>query len=139
MNERVEDAKTEYRQGFSRGQIGLAVTGAFDDYALIDCGHGRKLERFGGVLIDRPEPQAMWPRHVSEADWERADGVFVGDEEGENGRWRFRGSPAKTWAMRVSDVEVSCRFTNFRHVGVFPEQMSLWTWMLDALARCDEE
>jgi 23S rRNA (cytosine1962-C5)-methyltransferase len=115
--------------------IALAVTRGFDDYALIDSGTGRKLERFGAVTVDRPEPQAMWARRRDEATWAAADGVFVGDAEGEDGRWRYRENPPATWPMRIKGVTAVCRFSNFRHVGVFAEQMPLWEWMLDALPK----
>lgn len=115
-------------------RIALAVTHGFPDYALLDSGRGRKLERFGALTVDRPEPQAMWSRRLDEAAWARADGVFVGDAEGEDGRWRYHGDPPQSWPMRIKDATVICRFSNFRHVGVFPEQMPLWDWMLDRLS-----
>jgi 23S rRNA (cytosine1962-C5)-methyltransferase len=113
--------------------ITLAVARGVDDYALLDSGIGRKLERFGAVTVDRPEPQAMWSRRLGEAEWARADGIFVGDAEGEDGRWRLQGDPPASWPMRVRGVTATCRFGNFRHVGVFPEQLPLWEWMLAQL------
>jgi 23S rRNA (cytosine1962-C5)-methyltransferase len=131
--------KKDARHGSPPGQIRLCVAEGFGDYELLDSGRGRKLERFGTLRVDRPEPQAMWSPRRSGAEWERADGVFVGQDEAENGRWRFRGSPPDRWPMRIKEVTVACRFTGFRHVGVFPEQMPLWEWMLGALALCDAE
>jgi 23S rRNA (cytosine1962-C5)-methyltransferase len=115
--------------------IALAVARGFEDYALLDSGQGRKLERFGAVTVDRPEPQAMWSRRLDAAAWSRADGVFVGDAEGEDGRWRLQGSPPASWPMRIRGVTATCRFGNFRHVGVFPEQLPLWERMLAKLPR----
>ena len=59
-------------------RILLSVTKGFEDYELLDSGSGRKLERFGALRIDRPEPQAMWSQRLSPDEWSRADGVFVG-------------------------------------------------------------
>ena len=115
--------------------ISLAVTRGFPDYALIDCGHGRKLERFGALTVDRPEPQAMWAPRLAADAWARADAVFVGDQEADDGRWRHNGKVPASWPMRIKGITATCRFSNFRHVGVFPEQMPLWEWMLDALPR----
>ncbi len=109
------------------------------DYALLDSGNGRKLERFGAVTVDRPEPQAMWSRRLGEADWARADGVFAGDAEGEDGRWRLQGNPPASWPMRIKGVTATCRFGNFRHLGVFPEQLPLWEWMLAKLPAAGTE
>jgi 23S rRNA (cytosine1962-C5)-methyltransferase len=131
--------KSDHPSNPAPSPIQLCVAEGFGDYELLDCGNGRKLERFGAVRVDRPEPQAMWSPRRSGAEWDRADGVFVGQDDVENGRWRFRGSPPNRWSMRIKEITVACRFTSFRHVGVFPEQMPLWEWVLGALARCDAE
>ena len=130
MNDKPTDTarRTEPR-------IALAVTRGFADYALVDSGHGRKLERFGAITVDRPEEQAMWAPRLPADQWARADAVFVGDSEADDGRWRFNGKQPASWPMRIKGITATCRFSNFRHVGVFPEQMPLWEWMLDALPR----
>ncbi len=112
----------------------LLISEGWDDYALLDSGAGRKLERFGRYRVDRPEPQAMWRRRLPEADWASADAVFVGDSEEGDGRWRFRDGPLERWQTGYRDVAFYGRFTPFRHVGFFPEQAPHWDWMLTRLA-----
>ena len=108
----------------------------WDDYALIDSGHGRKLERYGHVRVVRPEEQALWTPRLAEAEWEAADAHFTGDVEEEGpGRWRFTRRMPETWPMRFEPVRFSCRFTSFRHTGVFPEQAAHWRWMRAAIER----
>jgi 23S rRNA (cytosine1962-C5)-methyltransferase len=63
---------------------------AFDDYALIDSGAGEKLERFGKIRLCRPDPQALWSRRLSDAEWARADLTFVRESD-RGGRWEARG------------------------------------------------
>ena len=64
------------------------VTRAWPDYALLDSGHGRKLERYGPYTVVRPEPQCFWaPRDASAFD--AADAVFDPTDEDESGRWRI--------------------------------------------------
>ena len=101
------------------------------DYALIDSGDGRKLERYGPYVIDRPEGQAIWRPALPARDWQKADAVFTGDTDEEGmGRWRFPQSPlGETWPMRHDGLDYLGRFTSFRHVGVFPEQASHWRHM----------
>jgi 23S rRNA (cytosine1962-C5)-methyltransferase len=77
----------------------------------------------------------MWAPRLPTDDWARADAVFVGESEADDGRWRFRDKQPASWPMRIKGITATCRFSNFRHVGVFPEQMPLWEWMLDALPR----
>ncbi|MDB5477898.1 MAG: SAM-dependent methyltransferase [Alphaproteobacteria bacterium] len=107
------------------------ITEGWEDYALVDSGLGRKLERMGCYLIDRPEPQAMWqPRLVQE--WERADAVFMGgnaEDEAVHGRWQNQGIRHEQWETSFNNVKFFGRLTNFRHVGFFPEQCAHWEWL----------
>ncbi|WP_082475543.1 class I SAM-dependent rRNA methyltransferase [Rhizobium sp. Leaf341] len=108
----------------------ILETAAEADYRLIDSGEALKLEQYGPYTIVRPEAQALWPKSQA-ALWERADAVFTGDtDEDGMGRWRFpREMLGETWPMRLLDAEFYGRFTSFRHVGVFPEQLAHWRWM----------
>jgi 23S rRNA (cytosine1962-C5)-methyltransferase len=108
----------------------VLTTRGLDDYALLDSGSGRKLERFGSLLLDRPEEQATWTRSLASEEWERADAVFTGDVDEEGaGRWKRRPGLADSWACRHGPVRFACRFTSFRHVGAFPEQEAHWSFM----------
>jgi 23S rRNA (cytosine1962-C5)-methyltransferase len=107
-----------------------------EDYALLDSGNGQKLEQYGPYRIVRPEGQALWLPAWGEAEWAKADAVFTGntDEEG-MGRWHFPRTPlGETWPMAYDGIPFHGRFTSFRHVGVFPEQASHWSYM-DRLIR----
>lgn len=102
----------------------------WDDFELIDSGAGRKLERYGRIVVDRPEPQAMWTPRLPESEWARADAVFTGEDDDEgHGRWRANRALPEAWEMRYGPARFICRFTGFRHVGVFPEQRAHWDWM----------
>lgn len=108
------------------------ITSGWDDYALIDSGLGRKLERMGGYLIDRPEPQAMWQPRLTEADWEKADAIFMGgnnEDEGVHGRWQNYGIKDELWETAFQGTKFFGRLTSFRHVGFFPEQCAHWEWL----------
>jgi 23S rRNA (cytosine1962-C5)-methyltransferase len=76
----------------------------------------------------------MWSRQLGERAWADADARFVGRAEEDaadtDGRWRYKGAPlGETWPLAYDGVPFLGRFTNFRHVGVFPEQASHWEWM----------
>jgi 23S rRNA (cytosine1962-C5)-methyltransferase len=72
--------------------------------------------------------------------WSEAHAVFAGEEdEAESGRWRKSRSVPESWPVRVKDVTLLCRLTAFRHVGIFPEQLPHWEWMLAGLARMQVE
>ena len=103
------------------------------DYALIDSGDGRKLERYGPHRFVRPEPQAMWS--PAAPDWD-ADGEFVpGADEDGGGRWVFaRPTPKGGWPLAWDDLSFTAKTTPFRHLGFFPDMMPVWSWARDRLA-----
>ena len=114
-------------------------TAGLDDYWLLDSGGGRKLERFGALVLDRPEEQAIWSPRLSAAEWDRADAVFTGDMDEEGaGRWKRRPGLGESWTCRHGAIRFSCRFTSFRHVGAFPEQEAHWALMREQLAAAGE-
>jgi 23S rRNA (cytosine1962-C5)-methyltransferase len=109
-------------------------TAGLEDYALLDSGRGRKLERFGSLVLDRPEEQAIWTPKLTAEAWQRADATFTGDVDEEGaGRWRRRPGLEESWTCRHGAIRFSCRFTSFRHVGVFPEQEPHWSFMEERL------
>lgn len=111
------------------------------DYGLVDCGNGRKLERYGRFRFIRPEPQALWA--PAAADW-RADGAFVpGSDEDGGGQWRFDrpgprdGVPPDGWPLAWREVRFTAQNTPFRHLGFFPDMAPVWAWMRERLAGAD--
>jgi 23S rRNA (cytosine1962-C5)-methyltransferase len=109
-------------------------TGAWADYALIDSGGGRKLERYGRWRVVRPEPQCLWRPSLAPAAWAAADAVFDPEGDEDEGRWRFAGPPPAPFPLAWGEVRFLGRFTAFRHLAFFPEQAANWTW-LDARLR----
>lgn len=128
-------AKASNVRGAPHGLRVLATTG-FPDYALLDSGAGRKLERFANFVVDRPEPQALWRPSLAPEAWNAAHAVFSVNEEddGEPGKWRRNKPMPETWPVRVLGVTVHCRLSGFRHLGLFPEQLPHWEWMVHWLA-----
>ena len=114
-------------------QPGVMRTTGWGDYALLDSGHGRKLERYGPYSVVRPEPQCMWSPAQDEAVWASADAVFDPQGDEDEGRWRFSGRPAETWPMGWGEVKWTARFTAFRHLAFFPEQAANWAWLDSAV------
>ncbi len=112
--------------------LATLVAEPWSDYALLDSGHGRKLERYGRYRFIRPEPQAMWAP-ASEA-WD-ADGEFIpGSDEDGGGRWQFaRPVPGDGWDMAWQDVRFRAQCTPFRHLAFFPDMAPQWAWMRERL------
>ncbi len=75
----------------------------WSDYALLDSGGGRKLERYGRVTVVRPEPQCFWAPRLPAAVWEAANAVFDPADEEDDGRWRLETGPRvpDTWPLAL--------------------------------------
>ncbi len=113
--------------------LALITTQGFKGYALLDSGRGRKLERFGAIIVDRPEPQALWqPR--APVRWKEAHAVFSasGDDE-EKGKWQFDKQVPESFVVPVAGISMLCRLQGLWHVGLFPEQLPHWQWMLEKI------
>ncbi len=115
----------------------ILETSTSADYALIDSGNGRKLERYGSYRIIRPEGQALWKPALPQENWIDVDAIFKGnrDEEG-IGRWHFpKKQLNETWPLFWNGLPFWGRFTSFRHVGVFPEQDAHWRLMEEQIIK----
>ncbi|MEH6755985.1 MAG: class I SAM-dependent methyltransferase [Parasphingorhabdus sp.] len=109
-------------------QPGVMISDPRSDYALIDSGNGRKLERYGDYQFIRPEPQAMWSPQNDE--WQ-ADGEFIpaSDDDG-GGRWHFnRPVPQEGWTLSWEEVTFTAQCTPFRHLAYFPDMDPVWRWI----------
>jgi 23S rRNA (cytosine1962-C5)-methyltransferase len=116
-------------------RLDLITTTGPAGYDLIDSGAGRKLERFGTIVVDRPEVQAMWQPALSHADWAKAHAVFsASGEDEEKGRWRFDKAVPESWPVEVAGVTMLCKLAGLWHLGLFPEQLPHWEWMEERLA-----
>jgi len=108
--------------------MAMRTTG-WDDYALIDSGAGRKLERYGPYRVIRPEAQCLWKPGLPDDVWATADAAFEASEDEDTGRWRFTRPMPETWPMTWGSVRFNGRCTAFRHLAVFPEQAANWEWL----------
>lgn len=122
------------------GRLEVIRTEGPEGYALIDSGDGRKLERFGSVIVDRPEPQALWSRQRGADVWASAHGIFSASaDDEEKGKWRLDKRVPESWPVKVGDVTVTCRLQGLWHVGLFPEQTPHWDWTLEQIGRVTGE
>jgi 23S rRNA (cytosine1962-C5)-methyltransferase len=106
-----------------------AFSPTWTEYKLIDTGSGRKLERFGPIILVRPEPQAAWSPSLSKESWDAAHGSFVQLPRSKNGEWKFAQPVPPRWHMRRNNLAFWVGPTPSGHVGVFPDQASHWDWL----------
>ena len=113
------------------------------DYQLIDCGNFEKLERFGKIVMARPEPKAIWDKSLSEDEWNRlmhtrfAPGAGFGKAGKEDsGTWKRVTRMDDQWFINYGgygaegpSFRLRLGLTSFKHVGVFPEQAPNWEYI----------
>ena len=101
-------------------------------YELVDSGGEEKLERYGDILLARPDPQALWPKQLSDAVWHSADAQYGRGKGGrgrEAGEWLVKKALPKQWVIEFYHLRFIIRATSFKHTGLFPEQAQNWDWM----------
>jgi 23S rRNA (cytosine1962-C5)-methyltransferase len=117
----------------SASDFHLLTSDDWSDYQLLDSGDLRKLERFGKVRVNRPDPQAFWKPATPVADW-KADATFASakDEDDDRGNWTFSGKqPPENWPIAWNGLKLNARLAAFRHMGVFPEHSVHWRWAME--------
>lgn len=112
----------------------LLIASNWQDYELLDSGHGVKFERFGKYRFIRPDSQAYWLPSSPIDTW-KADAVFSGNDSEEMGRWNFKNKVPELWPMDWNGVKFYARCTPFRHLGVFPEQSVHWAWCMEKISK----
>ncbi|GAB3901635.1 class I SAM-dependent methyltransferase [Larkinella knui] len=104
-------------------------------YELIDTGGFEKLERFGAIILSRPEPQAIWPKSLTDEEWQqRANAIFKRDKGSqEKGEWVLRSKMDGKWFIPYQqqglDLTFKLSLSSFKHVGIFPEQAVNWPYI----------
>lgn len=104
-------------------------------YELMDSGDGKKLERFAGFTLIRPEPQAKWLPVLPTERWGMADGEFSRIRSGQRGEWKFRKALAARWPMPRKNLKFWMQPAPSGHVGVFPDQACHWDWIEEVTKR----
>lgn len=109
----------------------ILITETSPDYQLVDSGDGEKLEKFGSVILARPDPQATWPKRLSIDEWKKAEGHFIREEKG--GSWSLKKNVPEKWQINLEDLKFWIKPTAFKHTGIFPEQTVNWSWMKEKI------
>jgi 23S rRNA (cytosine1962-C5)-methyltransferase len=103
------------------------------DYELIDSGDGEKLERFGEIVLIRPETSALWPKSLSRRDWELSAHATFKHKDAKSGWWEERERIPNEWTISYpfpeNPLRLKLKLTQFKHVGVFPEQAVNWEYI----------
>lgn len=120
---------------------------SWKEYELLDCGNFEKLERFGEYTLIRPEPQALWQKTLSDAEWKKlSHAKFVREQTDKfrftddvKGGWSKNPSMSESWNIQYQhdDLKLTLRLalTGFGHVGIFPEQANNWNFIYETVSQ----
>lgn len=106
------------------------TTNDFHDYEVVAAGGGEKLERWGGIYLLRPDPQAIWPAPFDLSKDKRLHARYARSSTG-GGRWEKLKSCPDEWQIGYRDLRFLIKLMGFKHTGLFPEQAYNWNLMRD--------
>ena len=105
----------------------MRISNEWQDYECLAAGEGEKLERWGNIILRRPEPSAMWPVE-KDKQWKNVSGTYYRYKDG-GGHWEFNETLPEYWTVNYKDLTFKVSPTNFKHTGLFPEQATNWDFM----------
>lgn len=110
----------------------MNLSNNWKDYECILTGDKEKLERWGNVILNRPDPQIIWNKDKDNELWNKWDGYYHRSNKG-GGSWEFRKKLPEFWEINYKHLTFKVSPTNFKHTGVFPEQQTNWDYIMDKL------
>jgi 23S rRNA (cytosine1962-C5)-methyltransferase len=111
------------------------MSAVINDYALLDSGNMKKLERLGPYLLVRPSLAAVWEPRLAESEWRKADGVYTRDTGEDGGKWTFHRKVQREFDVLYGSLHLHIRLTNFGHMGLFAEQVDNWDWLREIIRK----
>ncbi|MCR4629705.1 class I SAM-dependent methyltransferase [[Clostridium] aminophilum] len=111
------------------------IADQWNDYEVIDCSAGEKLERWGDYLLVRPDPQVIWNTPKKEKGWKKMNGHYHRSSRG-GGEWEFFDLPQQ-WSIGYKSLTFNLKPFSFKHTGLFPEQAANWDWFSDKIRRAN--
>ena len=103
----------------------MRVPNNWKDYGLIDATKGERLERWGDIILIRPDPQIIWSTSPKSPLWEKAHARYLRSSTG-GGRWETYKKIPDSWSVRYQDLTFNLKPMGFKHTGLFPEQAVNW-------------
>lgn len=110
----------------------LFISDNWSEYQLIDCGDGNRLERWGDIMLVRPDPQALWPKSDNKL-WKSPHAIYKRSSSG-GGKWDYLKKFKDEWTVGYGDLSFKIKLTGFKHTGLFPEQAVNWDKITQAVS-----
>ncbi len=116
----------------------MLLASDWKDYELIDCSNGEKLERWGDVLLLRPDPQIIWDNGNLIDKYVGINSHYHRSNKG-GGNWENLKKTPASWRINYKDLTFNIKQMGFKHTGLFPEQAVNWDYMMEKIKRTNRE
>lgn len=107
-------------------------TANWKDYELLDTSSGERLERWGDLILIRPDPQIIWNTPKQHPLWRKAHARYRRSSTG-GGAWEEWKKVPPFWNIRYQDLSFQLKTMGFKHTGVFPEQAVNWDFTMELI------
>lgn len=110
----------------------MDIANNWKDYEILDMANGEKLERWGNVVLIRPDPQIIWKNKSFPEKWNKANARYNRSSSG-GGAWKYNSKMPENWQIKYKDLVFNIKPMGFKHTGLFPEQAVNWDWMISKI------
>jgi len=107
----------------------MKVVNDFEDYKILDMSDGKKLEKWGNIILNRPDPEIIWNEKSNKELWNKANAIYHRSKSG-GGYWEKITNVPDSWQIKYHDLTFNLKLMGFKHTGLFPEQAVNWKWMM---------
>lgn len=116
----------------------LRIANGWKDYEILDMADGRKLERWGNYVLDRPDPQIVWKEKNYPKLWKSANAKYFRSNKG-GGHWENLKDIKESWQVKYKNLTFNIKQMGFKHTGLFPEQAVNWDFMIDKIKNANRK
>ena len=112
----------------------MIISNDWKDYEILDMANGEKLERWGSIILIRPDPQIIWKNKSKPELWKKAHAHYHRSKTG-GGSWEYLKKIPESWQISYKDLTFNLKPMGFKHTGLFPEQAANWDFMIDKIKK----
>ena len=116
----------------------MIISKDWKDYEILDMANGEKLERWGNIILIRPDPQIIWSNKLKPELWKKANAHYHRSKTG-GGEWEYIKNVPESWQIRYKDLTFNLKPMGFKHTGLFPEQAVNWDFMINKIRNAGRE
>ena len=116
----------------------MNIANQWKEYKILDMADGQKLEKWGDIVLSRPDPQIVWKDKSFPQKWNKINATYHRSNKG-GGAWEYSKKVPSKWQIKYKDLTFNIKPMGFKHTGLFPEQAVNWDWMIDKIKNENRE